>query len=500
MNLPLLLDMAADGFGARVAVGSHSHGLTYEELRTRAVAGAEYLRTHGFQHLAYVGASSAAFPVALFASAVAGIPLLPLNYRLGADQLQALLAAHDNVLVVSESAAEQVPLGGSLRHLSREEWLAATAGTVKGLDGGMSVDAEAVALLLYTSGTTAAPKAAILRHRHLVSYIFGSVEFGAAGEDEAVLVSVPTYHIAGVTNLLSNLYQARRIVYLDAFTPDSWLDVVRQESITHAMVVPTMLARVVDHIDRQGGRTAGTPTLRSVAYGGARMPMPVITRALELFATTDFVNAYGLTETSSTIAVLGPEEHRAAIAVDDPDVRARLGSAGQVIPGVEIDIRGPDGSLGPAQVGELWVRGEQVSGEYVARHSPLDSEGWFPTRDRGYLDAAGYLFIEGRTDDTIIRGGENIAPAEIEDVLIQHPGVADVAVVGPPDDEWGQRIVAVVVPQAGATVDLDELKEWVRSRLRTSKTPDDVIAWPELPHTETGKLLRREILADLSLR
>jgi acyl-CoA synthetase (AMP-forming)/AMP-acid ligase II len=143
------------------------------------------------------------------------------------------------------------------------------------------------------------------------------------------------------------------------------------------------------------------------------------------------------------------------------------------------------------------VRGEQVSGEYAGIAAPLDDEGWFPTRDRGSVDADGYLFIEGRSDDTIIRGGENIAPAEIEEVLLQHPDIDQCAVVGVPDDEWGQRIAAMVVTRAG--VDLDEagVRDFARQSLRSSKTPEVVAFTDALPYTETGKLLRREVQAEL---
>jgi acyl-CoA synthetase (AMP-forming)/AMP-acid ligase II len=140
----------------------------------------------------------------------------------------------------------------------------------------------------------------------------------------------------------------------------------------------------------------------------------------------------------------------------------------------------------------VFVRGEQVSGEYGER-SGLDGDGWFGTRDLGRLDAGGYLFIEGRADDTIIRGGENIAPAEIEDVLLGYPGIAEAAVVGVPDAEWGQRLVAVLV---GAG-DPAEIRQWVRDRLRSVRTPDEIVFRPELPRTETGKLLRRALLAEL---
>ena len=494
MTLLLLLEMIASAVGDRLAVGRRGAGLTFQQLHDRAGAGAEELRRRGAKHLAFVGTSSEAFPLALFAAAWAGIPLLPLNYRLSRQQLADLLDRHDDVLVVAtDDAAEQVRgLGAGL--LTTDEW---TALCSEPADPEPSpADGEDIAVLLYTSGTTSEPKAVVLRHRHLTSYVVGSVEFAGADDGDATLVSVPPYHIAGVATILSNLYAGRRIVYLPAFTPADWLGVVRAEAVTHAMVVPTMLARIVDHLE---DAPAETPSLRSLAYGGARMPVTVLEKALAAFGETDFVNAYGLTETSSTIAVLGPDDHRAAMSSDDPLLRARLGSAGRVVPGLEVSIRDDAGAELPAgEYGEIWVRGEQVSGEYLGTGTSLDPDGWFPTRDRGAVDDDGYLFIEGRSDDTIIRGGENIAPAEIEDVLLQHPAVHQAAVVGVPDDEWGQRIAAAIVPRPGADASEDELREWCRARLRTSKTPDVIVFREELPVTETGKLLRRVVLAELT--
>jgi acyl-CoA synthetase (AMP-forming)/AMP-acid ligase II len=412
--------------------------------------------------------------VAVFASAWAGVPFLPLNYRLGAEPLAALLAHHEDVLVIADADALELLAGTGATVLSVDDWNATTSEPVEAAPS--TADGEDIAVLLYTSGTTAAPKAVVLRHRHLASYVIGSVEFGAADEADATLVSVPPYHIAGVANVLSNVYAARRVVYLPTFTPEAWLTTVRTERITHAMVVPTMLARVVDQMG-DGGRGT-TPTLRSLAYGGARMPISVLERALDAFPDTDFVNAYGLTETSSTIAVLGPDDHRS---------RHRLESVGRLVPGIEVDVRD----------GEIWVRGEQVSGEYLSQGSAVDADGWFPTRDRGWVDDDGYLFIEGRADDTIIRGGENIAPAEIEDVLLSHPAVESAAVVGLPDEEWGQRIAAAVVLRAGRSADADELRTWCRTSLRSSKTPDVIAFRTDLPITPTGKLLRRVVLTDL---
>jgi acyl-CoA synthetase (AMP-forming)/AMP-acid ligase II len=169
------------------------------------------------------------------------------------------------------------------------------------------------------------------------------------------------------------------------------------------------------------------------------------------------------------------------------------------VPGVTAEVRDPSGSpVSPGAAGEIWLRGRQVSGRYLGQGSALDSNGWFPTRDRGHLDADGYLYIDGRADDTIIRGGENIAPAEIEEVLATHQAIADAAVVGQADDEWGERIVAVIVPRPGAMLQAEEVRSFVRARLRGSRAPDQVVFVAALPYTPTGKLIRRELGAVLA--
>jgi acyl-CoA synthetase (AMP-forming)/AMP-acid ligase II len=169
------------------------------------------------------------------------------------------------------------------------------------------------------------------------------------------------------------------------------------------------------------------------------------------------------------------------------------------VPGVEAEVRDPFGDpVAPGEVGELYLRGDQISGEYLGRDSACDAAGWFATRDRARIDPDGFLFIEGRADDTIIRGGENVAPAEIEEVLRGHPGIADVAVFGLPDEEWGQVIAAVVVARPGQALDAAAVQAFARAHLRSSKTPDVVAFRAELPHTETGKLLRRVLQAELA--
>ncbi|WP_077103256.1 class I adenylate-forming enzyme family protein [Mycobacterium terramassiliense] len=494
MNVLTLLEMAATGMPSRVGIGRRKPAasapaiLTYPALLERAQSGAGLLTESNAEELVYVGVNADDFAVALFAAAWAGVPLVPLNYRLSRDALGRLLARHPNALVISDL---QPPTTGHA--VTVAQWRAACAEPA-GDPSRWSDDPEAVAVLLYTSGTTSEPKAAVLRHRHLTSYLLGSVDFGAAGEQEAVIVSVPPYHIAGVSNLLSNICAGRRVVYLDTFTAQGWLDCVRAEAITHALLVPTMLAKITEHLGP--APNADVPTLTSLAYGGAKMPIPVLERAIRLFPGVDFVNAYGLTETSSTIAVLGPDDHRAALDGDSV-AHARLGSAGRLLPGIQVEIRGPAGPLPTGNAGDIYVRGEQVSGEYRGAGSVLDENGWFATRDRGWVDEDGYLFVEGRTDDTIIRGGENIAPAEIEDVLLEHPAVVEAAVVGVPDEHWGQEIAAAVVLRPGCIVHAEELRQWVRSRLRGSKTPTLIAIRDALPQTPTGKVLRRELLADL---
>ena len=492
MNLLLLADMAAAGHGDRIVFQVGDDRWSAADLLGAAWSAAATVGES--TALAHVGTNGAAFPVGLFAAAAAGVPFVPLNYRLSGEQLHELLVPLGAALVVAEGrAAEDLARRGH-RVVEAASFVEAARGEPG--SGEVPFDAEAAAVLLHTSGTTAAPKAAVLRHRHLTSYVIGSVEFGGATEAEAALVSVPPYHVAGLANLLSNLYLGRRIVYLRQFDADGWVQAVRQEQVTNAMVVPTMLARICDVLEQDG---EGIPSLRALSYGGARTPAPLLERVMDLLPEVALTNAYGLTETSSTIAVLGAEDHRAA-RDGDPSAVARLASAGRVLPDVEVEVRDETGVVLVGEAGEIWVRGEQVSGEYAGQNASTDAEGWFPTRDRGWVDADGYLYVEGRSDDTIIRGGENVAPAEIEEVLLRHPGVAECAVVGLPDVEWGQSIGVMVVVHPGMQVEAADVQEFVRRSLRGSKTPDVVAFTAALPYTETGKLLRRQVLAELEER
>jgi acyl-CoA synthetase (AMP-forming)/AMP-acid ligase II len=492
MSISLLLEMAVSDNPDREAVVSNGTRLTVGELSSLADGGAGVIASSGAGSVAYVGTGGAMLPLLMFSSARSARPFTPLNYRLSADGLHELIARLPDPLVVFDDEYRDMVEGTGVKSVDSEDFItmARTAEPASEF-----ADPDDVAIVLFTSGTTSRPKAVELSHYNLTSYVMGTVEFGSADPDDAALICVPPYHIAGVSAALSNLYAGRKMVYLSKFEPKEWIRLVGDEAVTTATVVPTMLDRIVGELREQA---TPLPTLRTLAYGGSKVALPLVRTALDLLPDVGFVNAYGLTETSSTIAVLTPEDHRVAHRATDDMTRKRLGSVGRPVPGIEVQIRGQDGAvLGPDEPGELFVRGDQVSGKYAEIGSVLDEDGWFPTKDIAALDTDGYIFITGRSDDTIIRGGENIAPAEVEDVLVEHASVRDVAVVGVEDPEWGQIVVAVVVPVDGVTPDPEELRAHVRKALRGSRTPDRVVFRDELPTTPTGKVLRCDLADEL---
>lgn len=498
MNLMMLLEMAASGFSDRVAFTNGTDALTYTALYDAAGQAASQLRNGNDAHLAMLDVSSLALPVALFAAAWAGKPFVPINYRLSDAEIDALLERIAPCTLVTDAAhVAKLADREGVTCIESEAFLQAARGGQQSVAPDWSMEQEDTAVLLFTSGTTGAPKAAVLRHRHLVSYLLSSVEFGSAADDEVILVTVPPYHIAGVVSVISAVYAGRKVVQLASFNARRWIELARAERVTNAFLVPTMLRDVVAELDAQGQE--GIPSLRALAYGGGKMPRAVIERAMQLLPQVEFTQAYGLTETSSTVCVLRPNAHRAALVSDDPAIQRRLTSVGQALPGIELQIRDAQGrALASGERGEIYVRGEQVSGEYVGKGSLLDDAGWFATRDAGELDDEGFLFLEGRADDVIVRGAENMSPGEIEDVLLSHAAVADAAVVGVADEQWGEAVAAVVVLEPAVEVDAQELRNWVKAHLRSSRVPRDVFFAEQLPYNETGKLLRRVVREQLA--
>lgn len=492
MRVNELLDIAAPTFGDRVLFTDSDRSLTAAQLASASSGVAALLGDREVERLAFVGENSVAVPMCLYGAAAGGVPFAPINYRLADDRLRSLLArTAPSMVVVDDAMVDRVSEVDGVHIVTTGELTAAVL--TDSAPAAPSSEPDSTAVLLFTSGTTGEPKAAILAHENVTAYVLATVDFAAAGEDEAAIVSVPPYHVAGVTAALTSVFAGRRTVYLPAFDAQRWVETVRRESVTQAMVVPTMLERILASLD-----DGGLPDLRSLSYGGGPMPESVIARALEMLPHVDFVNAYGLTETASTISILGPDDHRIAHQSDDPAIRRRLRSVGRPLPTVELTIRDASGSeVSVGERGEVWVRGDQVSGRYAGVDEGND-DGWFHTRDAGEIDGEGYLYLHGRLDDVIIRGGENLSPGEIEHVLIDHPAVAACAVVGVPDDEWGEAVVAAVVLAEGAAATAEELQEHVRAQLRSTQTPEEIRFYDELPMNETGKLLRRVLREDFA--
>jgi long-chain acyl-CoA synthetase len=469
--------MAAEAMGDREAVKLNNDSITYSELNYMSKSVASLVKNN--EKIGFLSENNLLMPAALFGAAIAGVEFVPLNYRLSEEQLNMQLKRISPAILFTD---QDIKCKG----------IKTIGITTLALDNKAELDNysddEAVAVELFTSGTTGEPKSAVLKHKNLMAYILGTVEFMSAGAEESVLLSVPPYHIAGIAAVLSSSYSGRKIVQLPNFSAEAWMRLVIKEKITNAFLVPTMLKRIVEKFDDN----LSLPSLKNVAYGGGNMPRQVIERAMKLLPHVNFTNAYGLTETSATICMLGPEDHRSAFNSSDALIKRRLSSAGRPIPSIELIIKNDEGNIClPEELGNVWVRGEQVSGEYKGIGSKLDSEGWFPTKDRGFLDSDGYLFIDGRADDVIVRGGENISPGEIEDVVRTHPNVEDVAAVAVKDIEWGEAVGLVIV--ASSPIEDDEIIKLVRTKLRSSRVPSTIKYMDELPYNETGKLLRRVI-------
>lgn len=497
MNITLLLETVAAMHPERVAVRADGRDVRYADMVVRCRRWGTWLRERARgAPVLYLGQHGRSFGELLFGSGYAGSPLVPVNYRVKPDEVRYFVRSVSPGFAMVEHGYRSLLDAG----LGEGNVLGIGAPEAEPPQGTVEApfESDAAAVALFTSGTTSRPKPTWLSHGNLTSYVLNTVQAGSAAAHEATLVAVPPYHIAGVAGVLSNVYRGRRLVIMPQFAPRRWLELVRREGVTHAMVVPTMLSRILDELEQSPDLMP--MTLTSLAYGGSKASASLVNRALRMLpSSVGLVNAFGLTETSSTVTMLGPEDHRTAFDSDDPAARARLASAGRPVPGVEIRVVSEDGEpLGPGEEGELWVRGAQVAAAGENDSASVDDQGWLHTKDLGYFDDAGYLFVLARTDDLIIRGGENITPQEIRRILEAHPAVRDAAIVGIPDEEWGHVIGALVVGDRSASE--AELQAWVRARLAGFKVPE-VIAWcEELPYNDMGKVVRSRAVELLQRR
>jgi len=446
-----------------------------------------------------------------YATAKLGAIFVPLNFRAKTEELRYMI----------DNAEAKILFVGS-RYLDMIEAMLPQLPTVKqcvlidGHDGkGLyyedlidsapcdeflrEMDEEDITILLYTAGTTGTPKGVPLRHTAFVSYVLDNVDPASPDIDERNLLTVPLYHVAGIQAMLAAVYGGRTLVVMRQFDVKEWLGTVQRERVTRAMLVPTMLKRVIDDPDFT---KYDLSTLRVVTYGAAPMPFELITRAIEAMPWVSFINAFGQTETASTIAALGPEDH--SLEGSEEERRKKLKrlatSIGRPLPDVKVRIVDKDGKTLPAgEVGEIAAKGPRVATAYwkdAQRTSQtIISNGWLRTGDMGWMDEEGYIYLSGRADDMIIRGGENISPEEVEDVLQSHSKVEEVAVIGVPDPEWGQEPRAVLVLKKGEKATAEEIIEFCRTKLAGFKRPRSVVFVDSLPRNQMGKILKRELRA-----
>ena len=364
------------------------------------------------------------------------------------------------------------------------------------------MDPDAIAILLFTSGTTGAPKAAVLRHKHLVSYILGSVEFGAAGEDEATLVSVPPYHVAGMAAIAELGLRGPAHRAAPELHAEAWLELARDASASRTRSsCRRCSARIVDALE--GSASAGLPHLRALSYGGGKMPLPVIERAMRAVpARPTSRTPTGSPRRAPRSRCSAPTTTARPRRATTPRVRRRLASVGRAAARASrsrsATTRAGRLEPGAARRG-LRARRAGLGRIPRARLAARTATAGSRRATAASLDADGYLFLDGRIDDVIVRGGENLSPGEIEDVLLEHEAVADCAVVGVPDEQWGEAVAAAIVLRAGpAGRARTSSSEWVRERLRSSRAPQRIEFRDELPYNETGKLLRRRVKAELA--
>ena len=342
---------------------------------------------------------------------------------------------------------------------------------------------------LYTSGTTGFPKGAMLTHRGMLAHARNVSATQGLGPDARVQVAMPLFHVGGTSYALIAISAGACIFMMRLPDPAAALAMLEAEKITHTFYVPALMASMNQV---PGAADRDYSSLKALSYGASPMPLPVMRASLKLFPGV-MQQVYGMTEQCGVVSLLGPADHV------DPAAAHRLVSAGKAIAGVEIEIRDPATGepVATGEPGEIWVRSEQIMGGYWGKPestaATITPDGWLRSGDGGHIDADGYIYVTDRIKDMIISGGENIYPAEIERVLAEHPALQDVAVIGVPDERWGEVPKAVVVAKPDATVDTEQLLAWCRERLASFKCPKTIDVVAELPRNPTGKILKKDL-------
>lgn len=512
MNTLDFLSIASSICPDRPAVIFEGKRLTYAELNERANRLAHALMNLGVKkgdRVAIMQVNCPQYLESYYATAKLGGIFVPLNFRAKQEELEYLLNHSEAVvLFVGDRYVDLVnavrPKTPSVKHYiaieSPQEGMLYYEDLINSAPAEEiypEVSEEDVTVLMYTAGTTGRPKGVPQTHGAFASYVVNNVEPADPENTEVNLLCVPLYHIAGFQALLASVYGGRSLAMMRQFDEEEWFRVVEQEKASRTMLVPTMLKRIIDHPDFSKHDLS---SLKVITYGAASMPFEVLKKALQLLPGVRFINAFGQTETASTVCMLGPEDHIIEGTEEEKEKKLRrlASSIGKPLPDVEMAIMDEHGNLlPPGQVGEIVIRGPRVMSGYwqdpEKTKAALSADGWLHTGDMGWMDEDGYFYLAGRGDDMIIRGGENISPEEVEQVLQSHPKVEEAAVIGVPDPEWGQQPRAIVVLKKGETATPEEIIEFCRDKLAGFKRPRSVIFVDSLPRNPMGKVIRRQL-------